>query len=363
MTIHIPNTFHDKIKSMPKTLARDTSLDILRVISIVAVIVIHCIATMVLSSPLGSRHWIAANIIDSAVRWSVPVFVMISGALLIKRDAFDRRLYFLKKKTGRIILAIAIWPVIYLVWNWSVTKTPPDMKSYAYNLLTGTPAPGHLYFLFLIAGLYLLTPLISLYVSNVSKREVLVTTAIILGLAATWDIMTIFVPGQEGAQALNFATRGLPYIGYFMAGYVLKDLRASKPYLYLAGFVASVATLALITGAMSNSYGIAKGVSFYSFVSLPVIVMSLCFFISVREYSQRIQNTIAPIQEKLAKLSAATFGVYLMHIIVLSAATTYLHLNLQSVKHVTIVFAITLVGTFAVALGMLRVRFLRLLVS
>src|ERR1700709_417019 len=60
-------------------------MDLLRIGAIVAVVVIHAISTATKSSGTGwhSAWWWTANFLNSACLWCVPVFVMVSGALLL----------------------------------------------------------------------------------------------------------------------------------------------------------------------------------------------------------------------------------------------------------------------------------------
>ena len=59
-------------------------LDVVRVIACLAVILLHLSATIVMDRDLlGTVGWHIANVIDAATRWCVPVFVMLSGALLL----------------------------------------------------------------------------------------------------------------------------------------------------------------------------------------------------------------------------------------------------------------------------------------
>ena len=90
----------------------------MRVGACLAVILLHLSATIVMERDLlGSIHWHISNAIDAATRWCVPVFVMLSGALLLdpKKHASPRE--FWTKRLSRLLPAILAWPAIYFAWR------------------------------------------------------------------------------------------------------------------------------------------------------------------------------------------------------------------------------------------------------
>ena len=60
------------------------AFDGLRILAAFAVVVLHTVATLFMDS-YPSSDWNVANVYESLVRWSVPVFFMISGALFLNK--------------------------------------------------------------------------------------------------------------------------------------------------------------------------------------------------------------------------------------------------------------------------------------
>ncbi|EET2553968.1 acyltransferase family protein, partial [Escherichia coli] len=92
----------------------------LRVFAIFMVVVIHVTAgyvTFADTNPsfYGSTLWWSANILDSFSRWSVPVFVMLSGYFLI--NGTDSTISFYKKRMTRILIPVLAWTMIYITWT------------------------------------------------------------------------------------------------------------------------------------------------------------------------------------------------------------------------------------------------------
>ena len=65
---------------------RQYHLDYLRVFASVAIILLHVTAQNIRYVELAGTEWNIYNICNSASRWAVPVFVMISGALFLPRE-------------------------------------------------------------------------------------------------------------------------------------------------------------------------------------------------------------------------------------------------------------------------------------
>ena len=86
-----------------------------RAIAIVAVVAIHSLGTVVEQnfSGMGPDWWLA-NAVDSASRWSVPVFIMISGALALDPNRGSKPRKFLSKRIWRIGIPLVFWTVVYL---------------------------------------------------------------------------------------------------------------------------------------------------------------------------------------------------------------------------------------------------------
>ncbi len=106
--------------------------DILRIIATFAVIVIHVSASKWYHSPIREFNWQIYNLYDSLVRWSVPIFVMLSGMLFLNPEKEITTGEIFRKYIFRILLAIIFWEcfikliqsfiIIFLEMNQSLLK-------------------------------------------------------------------------------------------------------------------------------------------------------------------------------------------------------------------------------------------------
>lgn len=133
-------------------------LSFLRIMATFSVILIH------VSGSLAERYgeipffeWQVANFYQSLSRYAVPMFFMISGALLLHKDY--ELLDFLKTRFGKILPPFIIWSLIYSFSNryvfggdsFSFVKTVKDIF---YG------SKYHLWFIYVLLGIYLTTPIL-----------------------------------------------------------------------------------------------------------------------------------------------------------------------------------------------------------
>jgi len=292
---------------MPYAEEKYARLDAARWLAAVAVVLLHS-AAMVVSNPAvyGGGAWLAANLYDSAARWCVPVFVMVSGALLLDPDKPQDARQFYSRRMARICAPLLFWTFFYLAWRTALDWWDDghiDFSFWPRKLVQGEPY-YHLWYLYMIVGLYLFAPLVRILYARSTPRARALWVVGILGVA----ILDALYRRALGAPAGFFLTWFLPYLGYFVAGRLIFDgqMRIPRPGLMLT---ASVAATALGVYAMSSNR--ALDTYFYDYFSLTVPFMSLAAFQWI---------VASPRLPRLASLAPLTFGVYLIHPLFLDVA-------------------------------------------
>ena len=196
-------------------------LDNSRIFAIYSVIVLHVAADVVLGNDVGSEYWWYGNLIDSIVRWCVPVFVMISGALLLDPHKNESLLIFYKKRLSKILLPILFWSVFYL--SWASLKNilhgnEPTALELIKKLLSGRPY-YHMWFLYMILSLYLFTPFFRKIISHSTRKEIILLVFIMFLFAGVNYIYRKLVSYRHIHQFLKtphrflFFKRTVTYIG------------------------------------------------------------------------------------------------------------------------------------------------------
>src|SRR5471030_556197 len=146
----------------------------LRFIALYAVIMLHTSAVLLAQYgkvPFGD--WLAADIYNALTRFAVPVFVMITGALLLHREYELGD--FLKKRLGSVIPPFLFWSLVYVAYSWYNGDiifngdTWTSVKQVLHLLKYGSSY--HLWYVYMLIGLYFFIPVIGKFVRNATKRE------------------------------------------------------------------------------------------------------------------------------------------------------------------------------------------------
>ncbi|WP_315105865.1 acyltransferase [uncultured Microbacterium sp.] len=159
------------------------SLDALRIVSVLGVVAIHVFAGMVANPEVrGTPGWWGAVIADIGFVWVVPVFVMISGVFVLSpRQHVKGPAAFYRKRLPRLLMALVFWSLLYfLLIRTLFSQFQPTRADVARFILDGQPYT-HLYFLWLIVGLYVVAPVLAAFLSGGSERRALVFAAVTLG--------------------------------------------------------------------------------------------------------------------------------------------------------------------------------------
>jgi len=275
-------------------------LDTARWLAALAVVLLHC-AALAVSAPhaYGSAAWLAANAYDSAVRWCVPVFVMVSGALLLSPQKSEPLGRYYGKRLARVLLPLAFWTAFYLAWSALLNHLDHNQVHagiWLAKLAEGNPY-YHLWYLYMVTGLYLFAPFVRDWYARTNIRRRLFWIVSIFGIAVLDTLYRHFGGTQRGF----FLTWFLPYLGYFVAGRMIftGELRVPHPALVLAGSIAATAL-----GVASLSSADALDLYFYEYFSATVPFMSLAAFQLILD---------RPRLPRLPLLAPLTFGVYLVH--------------------------------------------------
>src|SRR5690606_6813844 len=125
-------------------------------VAVLGVVCIHVFGAIVTNPDRrGSAGWWVAVALDFGNVWVVPVFVMVSGALLLGGRAHANGVgAFYRTRLLRLGPAFVFWQLFYIfAIRWLVSGQEPTAGSVAALFLSGSTYT-HLYFLWLIVGLY-----------------------------------------------------------------------------------------------------------------------------------------------------------------------------------------------------------------
>jgi surface polysaccharide O-acyltransferase-like enzyme len=301
-------------------------IDAIKVAAIFAVVLIHTFANTLYSSSSDEMLFAHANLLDSLSRFCVPVFFMASGAVLLSRDYDISQFY--KRRLFRIIPVLIFWSLIYLIVRIVVKGEEIGVLQSIMMFFDGQ-IYYHLWFLYVIVTLYLLSPFMRRLIISMNGVEAKI-------LFALWFTLAIAVPHIEVVFELKFgfAYRELgAYSGYFMLGYYLSRIEFKRPIFFLFLFLFSSSAIFYLTGYFSLQKG-EFFAAFYDYATPLVFLQAVTMFAIFKSF-----ETAKPL-EYAAKLSPLVLGVYLIHPLILEQLNFIDDLTLKAV----FVFILSLVA-------------------
>lgn len=328
------------------------------------------------SDPMNS-FWGA--FIGSLMRPSVPLFAMMTGLLLLPIGESAAEFY--KRRIPRVLLPMILWSAVYYLIPWLTgvvgldksvittlfpfefspsQETGDALKNIALIPFTFNGYTTHMWYLYMLIGLYLLMPFLSAWVEKRDRTMTNTFMALWLCSLTLPYLQQLIAPNLFGECAWNkFGTLYYfsGFVGYLLLGHLmarrspmpLRKIVAMGVMLYVSGYIITYTGFASM--AVQYSYEEAPELLelFWQFCSPNVVMMALGIFLIV----QRINITSPRLQQLLANITRCSFGTYLMHYIfigpvILMLTPLGMPTPLCVVCSVVIVFAICWALTVAI---------------
>jgi surface polysaccharide O-acyltransferase-like enzyme len=352
----------------PKAGNLSLPVDLIRTFAIVLVIMLHAatepIPIVNQMSSQGVAMWWTTNIYDSLARPAVPLFVMLSGALLLQPAKLNEPLsVFFKKRLNRIALPFLFWGAAYFAWRVFVNGETLTPNSILQGVLTGPYF--HFWFFYLLVGLYLITPVLRVLVAYVDRKTFRFLMILWFLGTAVASLLSLF--GSLSLNANVFIITG--WIGYFLLGaYALKVHVRSDVLLALlvSGSAWTIIGTYLVVGTIGEQFS----QFFHDAASFSMIGASLALFLLMAAIpSSTLQERIPRGSRLLRLISQNTIPIYLFHVMVLES----LHrgffgfqislANMNPVLEVPLITALTLLICLAVIYPLKKIPLLKRLIG
>jgi len=350
----------------------------LRVAAISAVVSIHAVALLVSLSQPGHRlaQWIATAL-DLGLVWCVPIFVMVSGALLLTPSPGQSAGAFYRRRLGKIAVPLVFWHVFYVFYlavenDQHLTVKAALSRIYTMNLASP------LYFFWLILGLYAITPVLRGFAASASARDLRLVTALVLAFNVGQQIVVNLAAAYhlQSPPAGNVFTPWLPNVGYFLLGHVLRDVvlnRAQRRW--------AAGLFVLLCAEFTWQYryiadqpaGHRSSMSAYLAEVLPVgydgplvVVASVLLFLTARSALGPGTRWAAPRPAaRIRGLGDLSLGVFGVHLAVIGVFSDRLLPDSSAnwpgapLSRTLVILAVGLVGSFAVTALLKRIPLVR----
>lgn len=318
--------------------------DILKIISVLGIVGISVISTKWNVASVGSVSWIFMTVMQSVLRFAFPVIIMISGIRYLSPAEAPtvRKLYICD--ILRLAITLVFWSVLYIAFEKLISKGEYTfgIKQYLTGLTTGQ---NHLWLIYGLIGLLIVSPLLKKIVSDKKTLEYFLIIWIVFTVIGN---IAVSIPDPyiniEKRLATFKMSAAIHFSGYFCLGYYLDKYEIKKPMRILTYFLSalSIAAFVGVTYYLSLKDGKTDS-TFLSNVKPMTVLVPSAFFLFAKNVFKKPTSPKA-----ISFIAKASFGIYLCHGIVLKA---FMQASLlpKDIRTVYLI-AITTLATYLISL-------------
>lgn len=289
----------------------------LRVFATFAVVVIHSASQLLYNfSSDDIKNWWIGNLYDSASRFCVPVFVMISGALILPK--INNPLEFYHKKLLRIVIPFIFWSAIYIIYNLIFIKDLSTINEIIIYFVSQffKGSAFHFWYIYMIIGLFLFAPFLSRWLQNSSEKEVRIFLIIwAISILLQFPLLNNYFPAIDFTHISGYL--GYLVLGYYLTKYSSKISEMKSIYLiafYVFSFIITAFGTFYLTSYSSNFSD-----EFYKYITPNILIMSVSIFVFFKNTFSQYKVSII-----INYLDKYSYEIFLSHIPVLQLVKKYL---------------------------------------
>ena len=347
---------------------RTIYIDLLRIAATIGVIMGHAVSAKWYDSPVTSFNWQIMNVYDSSVNWIVPIFVMISGIFHLRPisgdTTFKTEIQKMFKKVLKIIYAIIFWGILYnlfdLLVRYFMENEPITLYGIAriFVLIIFGPAYFHFWFLYMLIGLYLLTPVFRCIINNCKKEHLEYFLVLFFIFGAFIPVINIILPFFSffKGKTIYFPVPELTgYMGYYIAGYYFANYKIkqrTRNGIYVLAVLSVFFTIIVTSFISVRERKPFEGI--YGFLTPNTMFIAYAVFLLFQDKFTKMNISDGKIKI-ISKISKDTFGIYLIHIFVLKALDMA-GINILMMNPIVSIPVITIVVLILSAIGIIIIN-------
>ncbi|MGN0169267.1 MAG: acyltransferase [Lachnospiraceae bacterium] len=283
---------------------RNYNIELLRVLSCIFVVCIH-VANVYSRSfatiDLGAYGF--SVLVNTICRISVPIFFMISGALLVDQEVD------LQKNHHRVISILRPligWSLTYIIWNYFFMERGYDLRG-----VFAEPVKRHLWYLYALVGIYITLPFWQKLFQGMT--DTLVKYFAVLWISLLGINYVLALAGMQVKYPIPLVGSSC-YLGYFLMGYVIYHYKDSIRVPRRICLLTAVLAFAVITAAtVYRSFLLDRHYTAYlEYRNVLLGIASMCVFYAV--VSHEPYEFSAPARCWVELISKHSFTIYLTHV-------------------------------------------------
>lgn len=311
---------------------REIYADWLRVIAAFIVVFQHTVTSVWYTVPVDSSDFAALNFLNSLSRFGVGVFIMISGAFMLSPKYPHPPQKIFRHNLPRTLIPLVFWVILYgIVEQVSMNIADGSFAAgdiagivkdvFSAPLLLFTKPAGHLWFLYTIAGLYLLTPPLRVFTEHASKKMVQYVIGIFflfgLLLPTTSHLLAKYA---DFSLYRNIGIRGATsFVGFYLTGFYLSRYGISAKWRkVLYGATLSSWIIAFVAATYISELRDSPNEYFFGNFIPTTFLMAAGVFAAIHAYFGTDSEHKHPLllhkaNHTVLKFSGCMMGVYLIH--------------------------------------------------
>ncbi|MBR2067106.1 MAG: acyltransferase family protein [Solobacterium sp.] len=274
----------------------------LRAFAALAIVILHTFFAYASLPTLDVAMIQKAMMFRNSMLWAVPVFVMVTGALLLDKDKEISIEKIWKKYILRIVILLVVFTLLYIAFDIYVLGKKLEVFFVIYYLQTLIEDSGwaHMWYLYMLIGIYIVLPLFKKAVAHFSKEEM----AYLLIIFFFFLSVLPFIEQLYGkALGLHIPIQGI-YPFYLLLGYIVHKeyirLKVSISFIFL---LVSTLGILFLTGMYPNANA-------YLTFSSPVVVLQAFSMYSL------VKGIVKEKENRLVEwMDQGSLGVYLLHLV------------------------------------------------
>lgn len=287
-------------------------IDNLRFFAILNIVLLHVISIFRWKYfGNNSTNYFILTFLDSFTRVGLPIFFMISGILMLRKEESEDYASFLKKRVLRLVTAYCFFSAIYYVYK-TVTYHDSFSLFELVRRITSSKAEYHLWFMPVIIVIYILIPFIQKLIKSLNreelKRMIFIVFILSSGMNCVYTISSLLGYPIMG----NFILPNLMgYMNYLFIGYYLadSDYKVSKRLIVLS--ILSIICIPFATSFVSRGE---INDLFLDSLSIFVMAPSILIFLLFKNSKVKLP---AKVRNMISKSAKQVFYVYLIHVLFL----------------------------------------------
>lgn len=289
---------------------------VVRSFALLVIVTLHVAFPLIyLYNSIDYADWWIANNFYIMGKIGSPLFTMVSGLLLLNPGKDQPIALFFRKRFLKVLWPFVAWSVLYLCWRIMVVGaafTPVEIV----RLFVEGPVYYHLWFIQMILGLYLATPILRVYTRHANRENLTYFLIVWLVTVAVLPMTQRFFGIEVGIDVV--VTTG--YVGFFVLGHYLRDVTLTRRQV-LPVLLIVVAAL-LFTQFITHALTVHNEGTFDNFFvandSLNLIVVAVGLFLFFKSIDYAALFHRFPFFERvILAISSCSLGIYFVHVMII----------------------------------------------